>query len=86
MIYTADLGCRYRNIPHDLEILHETKTTKWERCLLCNKKFRWTKGHKGRVDNQEYLKAHIRNFAQRFGATKRIYHKIYQPEKCKIII
>ena len=81
-----DFGCRLYGIPHDLAILHETKSVKWEICHLCNKKFRWNKGYKSRIDNQRYLKAHIRNFAQKFGATKRIYKRVYQPEQLRIHI
>jgi len=86
MRYTSDLGCRTRGIPHDLNILHETKAAKYEICQICNKKFRWNKRTKGRVHNVLYLKAHVRNFAQKFGATKRIYNKVYKPETTKIII
>lgn len=85
MRYGHDLGCRFGH-PHDLKIIHETPQVKWEVCLICNRKFRWNKGHKGRVKNVEYLKSHVRNFCQRFGATKRIYHKIYKPEKTIIIL
>ena len=84
MIY-KDFGCRVRGIPHDLVIKHESERVKWERCTLCGKKFRWNKRNK-RIDNVEYLKAHVRNFAQRWGATKRVYHKVYKPETCKIKI
>ncbi len=76
-------GCRFGQ-PHDFQILHENPQVKWEVCRICNKKMRWNKGYKGRVKNAEYLKAHARNFAQRFGATKRLYMKVYQPEKCLI--
>lgn len=86
MRYGRDLGCRYKGIPHDLKVLGESKMVKWEICQICNKKFRWNKGYKGRIRNAEYLKAHVRNFCQRFGITKRIYHKVYKPEKLKIII
>jgi hypothetical protein len=55
-------------------------------CKICNKRFRWKKGYKGRVASQEYLKAHVRNFAQRGGATKRIYNKVYNPSKMIIKI
>ena len=72
-------GCKY-GLPHDLKIIHENPQVKWEVCTICNKKFRWNKGYKDRVQNVEYLKAHARNYAQRFGATKRIYHKLYKPE------
>lgn len=78
-------NCKY-GLPHDLKIIHENPQVKWEICQICNKKFRWNKGYRGRIKNTEYLKAHARNFAQRFGATKRIYNKIYHPEKCVIII
>jgi len=83
MRYGHDLGCRYGQ-PHDLKIVKENPQFKWEVCLICNKKFKWNKGYKGRVKNIEYLKVHLRNFAQKFGATKRVYHKIYKPDNCII--
>lgn len=85
MRYGYDLGCRFGQ-PHDLKIIHETPSAKWEVCQICNKKFRWNKGYKGRTDNAAYLKAHVRNFAQKFGVTKRVYHKVWKPEKCVIVI
>lgn len=85
MIYGRNLGCRFGQ-PHDLKVIHENPQVKWEVCQICNKKYRWNKGYKGRIQNTEYLKAHVRNFAQRFGATKRIYHKVYKPETCTIQI
>ena len=54
--------------------------------MICGKTFRWNKGYRGRIANIEYLKAHLRNFAQKFGATARIYNKIYKPEKTTIVI
>ena len=78
-------GCKY-GLPHDLKIVHENPQVKWEVCQICNKKFKFNKGYKGRVNNQEYLKAHARNFAQKWGETKRIYHKVYKPESCVISI
>lgn len=78
-------GCK-NGLPHDLKPLHETKQIKWEVCELCGRKFRWNKAYKGRVQNKEYLEAHARNFAQRLGKTKRLYHQIYKPELVKIII
>jgi len=81
-----NFNCRYRGIPHDIKIIHENPQIKWEICQICGKKFRWNKGYKGRVDNKEYLKVHIRNFCQKFGATKRIYYKIYKPEETIIKI
>ena len=86
MRYTGDLGCRYRGIPHDLRIVGQNATAKWERCWICNRTYRFNKSRMGRVDNQEYLKAHVRNFCQKFGATKAVYNRIYKPNNCKISI
>ena len=86
MRYTSDLGCRFRGIPHDMKMLGDNPKVKIEQCLICRKKFRWMKGFKGRIKNEEYLKAHVRVFAQRSGLTKRIFAKIYQPESLVIKI
>ena len=82
--YTSDLGCRYRNIPHDIKLVHENPHRKIEVCVICNKKFNFNIGYKNRINNQEYLKVHARNFAQKFGATKRVYNRVYKPENCVI--
>jgi len=86
MRYTGDLGCKYRGIPHDLRIIHQNDNVKVEVCAICNRKFRWNKRYKGRVNNVAYLKAHVRQYAQRNGATKRVYYKIYKPESLIIKI
>jgi hypothetical protein len=86
MRYTGDLGCKYRGIPHDMQVLHENKNAKWERCKICRMRKRYNKIHRGKIKNTEYLKDHVRNFAQRFGATKAVYNKVYYPDKCKIIL
>lgn len=83
MRYGTRLGCRFGQ-PHDPQIIHENPSVKWEACRRCGKRFRWNKGYKGRTDNIEYLKVHVRSFAQPNGATKRVYNKIYNPEKCII--
>lgn len=80
-----DYGCRNR-MPHDLEKLYENSVVKVEVCKRCGKKVRFRKYFKGRVDNRAYLEAHARNFAQSWGRTKRLYYKIYHPEKCVIKI
>lgn len=69
-----------------MKIIHENPRVKWEVCQRCSKKFRWNKGYKGRVANKKYLEAHARNFAQRFGVTKRLFNKLYQPDQNKIVI
>lgn len=81
----TNYGCR-DGMPHDLHPLRETPTAKWEVCHICSRKFRWTKGFKGRIANPDYLKAHVRNYAQPGGATRKIYNKIYHPERCIIKI
>lgn len=83
MRYGYNLGCRF-GLPHDPKILFENKGVKWEQCRICGIRKRWNKGFKGRVSNKEYLEFHLRNFAQRFGATRRIYNRIYQNTKIVI--
>ena len=79
------MGCKWGE-PHDLHVIHETEKVKWEVCTRCCRKFRWNKGYKGRVQNLEYLKAHARNYAQKGGATNRLYMRTYEPERCIINI
>ena len=57
---------------------------KWEICIRCGRKIRWKKDSRGRVDNNAYLKAHIRNFCQPWGATRKTFIKIYHPQMNKI--
>jgi hypothetical protein len=79
-----DYGCRWKGVPHDLVPVGETSAVKVERCAICNRRFTWHKGFKGRVANAKYLKAHARNFAQKGGATHRLFMKLYEPEKAII--
>ena len=69
-----------------MKILHETPGVKWEVCVICNRKFRWIKGYKGRVHNTKYLEAHARAFCQRDGRTKRLFAKLYSPHSTTIVI
>ena len=78
-------GCRFGQV-HDMERLGENPQQIWERCKICGKTFHWGKGTKERIDSPEYLKAHVRQFAQDFGSTKRVYMKLYKPEKSIISI
>ena len=81
--YGTRFGCRFGQ-PHDFQILKDNPHVKWEICRICRVRKRWNKGYKGRIDNPEYLKDHVRQFAQKFGSTKRVYNKLYHPEKCII--
>ncbi len=77
--------CRF-GMPHDVYPVGETSTLKVERCIRCQKMFRWQKGYKGRVANNEYLKVHVRNYAQPGGATNYLFNRLYNPHKCVIEI
>ena len=83
--YGIRLGCRF-GVPHQFEIIKDTKTAKWEKCVICGLRKRWVKGNKNRVDNNQYLKMHVREFAQPHGSTKRIFMKLHYPDKCVINI
>lgn len=85
MRYRLRLGCRF-GLPHDMRIIHENAHAKWEVCQICGKRYRFNKNAKGRTDNRKYLELHVRNFAQKNGATKRIYNRIYNPSKCTIAL
>jgi len=76
-------GCRNR-LPHDPVNLYNGKTVLVQVCKICNKKLRYRKGYKGRIDNRAYLEDHLRATAQQNGRTKRMYMKIHHPEKCII--
>lgn len=78
--YGTRFGCKFGQ-PHDFVQLKDTKTYKVEVCRLCHTRRRWNKGYKERVDNPKYLKDHVRNYAQEFGSTKRVFNKVYHPEK-----
>lgn len=83
--YGTRFGCRFGQ-PHNMMRIGENPQQIWERCLICNKKFRWNKGNGGRVDNPEYLKTHVRQFAQPNGSTKRAFMKLYRPDETVITL
>lgn len=85
MRYGTRFGCRW-GMPHDFVQLKDAPTFKVERCRLCGLRKRWNKGYKGRIENQEYLQAHVRQYAQKFGSTKRVFMKLYRKENCTIIL
>lgn len=78
--YGTRFGCRFGQ-PHKIIRIGENPAQIWEKCSICGKTFRWNKGYQGRVNNPEYLKAHVREYAQDFGSTKRVFMKLYKPEK-----
>ena len=85
MRYGIRLGCRFGQ-PHDFETIIENNKFKIERCNICGQRRKWNKGYKGRIDNVNYLKDHVRVFAQKTGPTKRVFFKLHEPEKLIIRI
>lgn len=83
--YGTRFGCRW-GVPHDYIVLSENKRHKTERCKICRKRVRWNKTNTGRIDNIEYLKEHVRQLAQKFGSTKRVYNNVHNPNKLKITL
>lgn len=83
--YGTRFGCRW-GMPHDFITVKDTKTFKIERCKLCGIRKKYNKGYHMRINNVEYLKDHVRNYAQESGSTKRVFAKLYKPSKCVITI
>lgn len=83
--YGTRFGCRWGQ-PHDFRPMKDTKTFKVEKCLICGLRKKYNKGYHMRIDNTQYLKDHVRNFAQPTGTTKRVYAKVYEPQKLIIKI
>lgn len=83
--YHMRFGCRWGQ-PHDFRQVVDTKAYKIERCHICGARKKWNKGYHLRIDNNAYVKAHVRNYAQPGGTTKRVYAKMYTPEKLVIHI
>jgi hypothetical protein len=83
--YGLRFGCRFGQA-HDFKTLNENKAVLVEQCKICGKKNRWHKGHNSRIDNQKYLFDHVRQYAQKFGTTKIVFKKLYEPKNCIIHI
>lgn len=81
--YGVRFGCRFGQ-PHDMVQIKDCPRYKIEKCRICSRRFRWNKGYKGRIDNVEYLRAHVRQYAQPSGSTRRVHAKLYHPEKTVI--
>lgn len=83
--YGTRFGCRFGQ-PHDFQFVGENKAIKVEVCAICRARRRWQKDAKGRVDNVNYLRDHVRQYAQPSGSTKRVFMKLHEPEQCIITI
>lgn len=62
---------------HDYETVKETKDGILEVCKECKHRNIIKKSKSGRIDNESYLKEHVRDTAQPGGATKKIFNKYY---------
>lgn len=63
---------------HTYKIINDNADGLLEICTECKKKLVTKKGFKGRVNNKEYLKEHIRDTAQPRGRTAKIFNKYYK--------
>jgi hypothetical protein len=70
------------NHDHDYKIIRENTDGIVEVCTICKKKLLTRKGCKGRINNREYLKEHVKDTAQLYGPTHKIFIKHY-PERWK---
>ena len=67
---------------HTFQVLSSTAEEQVERCTECGEKKRYRQIN-GRSDNNQYLKDHIRDFAQPGGATNAVFQKYYGNSKTK---
>lgn len=81
--YGTRFGCRF-GLPHDYVQVKDAPTVKIEVCRLCGDRKRWPKDKNGRTDSPAYLVAHVRQYAQPDGSTRRVFNKLYNKEKTTI--
>lgn len=62
---------------HDYIIVSNNPDGMVEVCKECKGRLVTKKDNKGRIDNNVYLKEHIRDTAQPTGATSKIFKKYY---------
>lgn len=75
-----------KNKYHSFEsITHYLKGQK-ETCIYCGKTTIWKMNDKGQIDNKKYLRYHLRDFCQPYGATKRDFIRIYGEKKYQEIL
>jgi predicted Rdx family selenoprotein len=66
---------------HDYQEISNTSEAQVEVCRECKHKLITRKDRNGRIDNEKYLKEHIRDTAQPGGRTKKIFKKYYGKAK-----
>jgi len=61
--------------------VNDNKDGLLEICIICKRKLVTKKDPKtGRIDNRKYLKEHVRETAQPFGRTSKIFNRYYGEE------
>lgn len=66
---------------HDYVIIRKTGDGMLEVCSECKKRNIIRNDLKGRIDNKQYLKDHVRDTAQPHGRTSKIFNKYYKPKQ-----
>lgn len=62
---------------HAFETEFETDEATREVCQFCGLKVVFKKDPSGRIHNNRYLKYHIRDFAQPYGPSSKVFEQIY---------
>jgi len=65
---------------HNFTVIHSDQHTQVEVCKDCGFKKQYKKID-NRINNQEYLKDHVRDFAQPTGPTAKIFERYYGKPK-----
>lgn len=66
---------------HNYIQVSQTEDGAAERCTECGHRIIVTTGEKGRINNAEYLKEHVRDTAQPRGRTENIFKRFYTNKK-----
>lgn len=69
---------------HNYKIIRESGDAQIEVCIECKKKIKTRKDKNGRIDNKAYLKEHVRDTAQPFGSTAKVFRRAYPEQWEKI--
>lgn len=63
---------------HRFRVLKDAKDAQVEECEACGEKKIYRKDPKtGRIDNRAYVKDHLRDLAQPFGKTGKVFEELY---------
>lgn len=71
-----DSKCR-KNVYCDFLLSRDLLDALIEVCVNCGKRVVYFKKSRGRINNQKYLRDHIRHTVQPFGKTSKLFMQIY---------